>query len=174
VKSIGIVIADRGSAIVTAERDDENALLVTSIERLPFDLGAVTDRVYALKDPEARHVIDAEGLGSALWAVLGSPDDEKHWQLYSGRGLERQALVDELLVAVQQDRFRFAAGLDEQPAMTKAMVNYRRQVKEDGLIGSELVVAMLLAISPPPPMLVPLVGWLDHSTGAFHWVGDDA
>jgi hypothetical protein len=47
----GIVIADRGSAIVTVERDDEGALLVTSIERLPFDLSAVTRRVRALTRP---------------------------------------------------------------------------------------------------------------------------
>ena len=58
-------------------------------------------------DPEARAVIDAEGLGSALWALV-HPDDPEHWQLCRGRGLERQALVDELLVAVEEDRFRFA------------------------------------------------------------------
>ena len=107
-------------------------------------------------DPEARHVIDAEGLGSALWAVLGRPDDTDHWQLYTGRGLERQALVDELLVAVQEGRFHFAAGLEEQEAMSKALLGYRRQVREDGLIGSELVVALLLALIPPPPVFVPM------------------
>ena len=71
-----------------------------------------------------------------------------------------QAVRAGLLVAIQQDRFRFAAGLDEQPAMTKAMLSYRRQVREDGLIGSELVVALLLAITPPPPPAVtPWVVW---------------
>lgn len=148
--NIGVVVADRGAAIVTVKRSPEDALLVTAIERLPFDLAAVTDRVRALEDPEARFVIDAEGLGSALWGVLGRPDDPEHWQLYSGRGLERQALVDELLVAIEQGRFRFAAALPEQPAMSKALAGYRRQVREDGLIGSELVVALLLAIIPPP------------------------
>ena len=74
MKHIGIVIADRGGAIVTVERDDD-ALLVTGIERLPFDLAAVTDRVRALADPEARYIIDAEGLGNALWAVLGRSED---------------------------------------------------------------------------------------------------
>ncbi len=38
--------------------------------------------------------------------------------------------------------------------MSKALVGYRRQVRDDGLIGSELVVALLLAIIPPPPRSV--------------------
>jgi len=155
----GVVIADRGSAIVTVERSPDDELLVTGIERLPFDLGIVTDRVRALADPEARCIIDAEGLGSALWAVLGRPDDPDHWQLYSGRGLERQALVDELLVAIEEGRFHFTPGLEEQAAMSKALLGYRRQVKEDGLIGSELVVALLLALIPPPPVFVPMVAF---------------
>jgi hypothetical protein len=155
MKHVGIVIADRGAAIVQVERSPEDALVVTGIERLPFSLAAVTDRVRGLEDPEARFIVDAEGLGSALWAVLGRPDDEQHWLLYTGRGLERQALVDELLVATQEDRFHFAAGLAEQEAMTKALVGYRRQVREDGLIGSELVVALLLALIPPVPPYEP-------------------
>jgi hypothetical protein len=149
MKHIGVVVADRGAAIVTVERSPEDALLVTGIERLPFSLAAVTARVRVLEDPEARFVVDAEGLGSALWAVLGRPEDAEHWQLYAGRGLERQALVDELLVAMQESRFHFAPGLDEQEAMSKALLGYRRQVREDGLIGSELVVALLLALTQP-------------------------
>jgi len=149
MKHIGITVADRGSAIVIVDRSSDGALLVVGIERLPFSLAAVTDRVSALDD-EARFVIDAEGLGNALWAVLGRPDDAQRWQLYIGRGIERQQLVDELLVAMQEDRFHFAPGLAEQEAMTKALLGYRRQVREDGLIGSELVVALLLAIMPPP------------------------
>ena len=150
MKHVGITVTDRGSAIVTVDRSPENALLVTAIERLPFSLAAVTDRVRALEDPAARFVIDAEGLGSALWALMGHPDEPERWTLYSGRGIERQALVDELLVAMQEDRFHFAPGLAEQAAMSKALLSYRRQVREDGLIGSELVVALLLALIPPP------------------------
>lgn len=149
MKAIGVVIADRGAAIVTVERDKDDALLCSDIERLPFDLAAVTDRVLALDDPEVHFVIDGEGLGRALWTVVGGPADPYHWQLYLGRGLERQALVDELLVAIQEGRFHFAPALAEQPAMSKAMVSYRRQIKEDGLIGSELVVALLLAMTNP-------------------------
>jgi hypothetical protein len=43
--------------------------------------------------------------------------------------------------------------------MSKALLGYRRQVREDGLIGSELVVALLLALIPPPPEVVPMVAW---------------
>ncbi len=53
-------------------------------------------------------------------------------------------------MAIQEDRFHFAAGLAEQEAMSKALMGYRRQVRDDGVIGSELVVALLLAIIPPP------------------------
>ncbi len=153
-RHVGITVAERGSAIVAVDRDDDDALLVVGIERLPFSLAAVTERVRALDDPATRFIIDAEGLGSALWAIVGHPAERKRWQLYSGRGLERQALVDELLVALQQDRFHFAAGLAEQEAMSKALLSYRRQVREDGLIGSELVVALLLALIPPPRVYV--------------------
>jgi hypothetical protein len=152
MKHVGVVIADRGSAVVSVERSPDDALLVSGIERLPFNLASVTARVRALVAPGTRFIIDAEGLGSALWAVLGRPDDPEQWQLYTGRGFDRQALVDELLVAMQENRFHFAARLAEQEAMSKALLSYRRQVREDGVIGSELVVALLLALIPPPPV----------------------
>ncbi len=150
MKSYGVVIADHGAAIVTVERDDQDAHLVTDIERLPFDLTAVVRRVRELDEPDVRFVIDGEGIGVALWDIVDGREDRNHWQLYTGRGLERQALVDELLIAIEEGRFHFAPSLTEQPAMSKAMVGFRRTVKEDGLIGSELVVAMLLAIRPIP------------------------
>jgi len=153
--SLGVVVVERGAAIVTVERDDDDQLLVTGIERLPFSLGPVADRVREV-GPGARVVIDSEGLGAALWALV-HPDDPEHWQLYQGRGLERQALVDELLVAVEEDRFHFAPDLAEQEAMSKALLGYRRQVRDDGYIGSELVVALLLALIPPPPVIEPMV-----------------
>lgn len=154
MRHIGVVITDRGSAIVAVDRGEGDALLVTAIERLPFSLAAVTARVRELDDPAVRFVIDAEGLGSALWGVLGRPEDAEHWALYSGRGLERQALVDELLVATQEGRFHFAPGLAVQDAMTRALLGYHRQVREDGVVGSELVVALLLALIPPEPAFV--------------------
>jgi hypothetical protein len=82
--------------------------------------------------------------------------------------------VDELLVAVQEDRFRFAAGLAEQDAMSRALTGYRRVVRDDGVIGSELVVALLLALIPSPPTFEPMIalggslffGPRDQSEGA--------
>ncbi len=160
MRTAGVVVADRGSAIVTVDRDGE-AMRCSAIERLPFDLGAVSGRVRSL-DAQTSIVVDSEGLGSALWAVVGrpeedDPDAERHFTLYEGHGRERQALVDRLLVAVEEDRFRFAPGLPEQDAMSKALQGYRRQVREDGLIGSELVVALLLAMTPPPPVEEPSI-----------------
>jgi hypothetical protein len=144
----GIHLGGRGAAIVTVERADDG-LVVTGIERLPFDLSAVADRVGEL--PEAdEYVVDAEGLGAALWTALGSPDERPGWRLYAGHGLARQALVDELVVAVHRGRFHFAPALVQQPAMTKALATFRKEVGADGQIGSELVVALLLAILPPP------------------------
>ncbi|MCC6856587.1 MAG: hypothetical protein IT189_11080 [Microbacteriaceae bacterium] len=142
---VGIVIVDKGAGLVTVEHGD--TLICSGIERLPFDLAAVARRVREVEDADSHYVIDSDGLGGALWATLERASG--HWELYEGRGQERQALVDRLLVAVEQDRFRFAANLAEQDAMTKALVGYRRQVRDDGLIGSELVVALLLALIPP-------------------------
>jgi len=159
---VGVVIADRGAAIVGIEREDD-ALLCVGIERLPAEISAVIARLADLGD-EVYRSVDADGLGNALWAALGPPEDAEHWRLYSGRGAERQALVDRLLVAIHQDTFRFAPGLAEQESMSKALVGYRRAVKEDGLIGSELVVALLLALIPPPPVEWPPL---------FAWGGDD-
>lgn len=153
----GVVIAGHGSAIVSVEHDDHGVrgqgadLVVTGIERLPFDLSAVVRRVHELPhDPNMDlFVIDGEGLGRALWTALGSPAHRGGWSLYTGRGFERQGLVDGLVVAVHADQLRFAAGLDEMPAMTEAMTSYRRKIREDGLLGSELVVALCLAVAPP-------------------------
>jgi hypothetical protein len=172
MKHVGIVIADHGSAIVHVEHDGTE-LLVTAVERLPFSLTPVADRVQELDREivEARFVVDADSLGAALWAVLGPPDDEDRWQLYTGRGVERQRLVDGLLVAIHDGRFHFAPNLPEQEAMTKALQGYRRQVRDDGVIGSELVVALLLAIIPAPePTPLPLFAFGGRDDGRIIWV----
>jgi hypothetical protein len=151
MKHIGISVVDHGSAIVSVERSDQDELLATAIERLPFELDPVAERVRELdaEHPEAQFVIDGVGLGSALWTAAQGPAKTPRWQLYAGRGVERQQLVDQLLVAIHQRRFHFVAGLAEQEAMTKALLTYRREVRDDGDIGSELVVALLLALVPP-------------------------
>lgn len=153
-KCVGVSIAAAGAAIVHVDHGDDEALVCTAIERVGFDLSAVANRVTELDAElaEVRFVIDAEALGGALWQALGPPEDAERWQLYAGRGIERQALVDGLLVAIHEGRFHFAPNLVEQAAMSKAIVSYRREVREDGVIGSELVVALLLALTPAPPV----------------------
>lgn len=157
---VGVVVEDRGAAVVTVERHDDGRLVCAGVERLPFDLGAVALRARELEAalPDARWVVDADGLGTALWTVLGHEGDPR-WALYRGRGVERQALVDGLLVAVERDLFRFAPGLAEQEAMSKALVAHRRHVRDDGDIGAPLVVALLLAVIPPPREPVPLIAY---------------
>ncbi len=125
MKCIGITIASAGAAIVHVDHGPDETLLATAIERLPFDLAAVANRVRQLDDEigEVRFVVDGEGIGAALWAALGPPEDRKRRSLYAGRGVERQNLVNTLLVAVFEDRFHFAPGLDEQAAMSKAIVS---------------------------------------------------
>jgi len=39
-----------------------------------------------------------------------------------------------------------------QEALSEALLGYRRQVRDDGYIGSEMVVALLLALRPLPPV----------------------
>lgn len=167
MKSVGIAIQDQGAGIVAVERtplpgpttgEREVHFLATEMIRLPYDLPTIAAKVREMDDPEITFEIDAEGIGTALWHVLGGPENPQHFSLYAGRGLERQALVDELLIAVEEGRFNFAPRLPEQSAMTQGLVSYRRQVKEDGLIGSELVVALLLAIRP-----LPVEGWFIYA-----------
>lgn len=186
MKHIGVRLEDQGAGIVTVLREPLPGpvargeqvpvhLLVTGIERLPFDVATVTKRIRELIEPDVRFVIDGDGLGTALWTLLGGPKNLGPFQLYGGRGQERQALVDELIVAIEHDRFHFAPRLAEQEAMSKALVSYRREVKEDGVIGSELIVALLLAIRqiPPAPSYVSLIAPTRPERSAWAAFGDD-
>lgn len=159
MNKIGITITAQGAAIVTVEHRSPDDLVVTAIERLPFAFETVADRVADLDEDEptdSRFTIDAEGLGQALWATLPRENgrrqpDPRRWTLFDAHGLDRQALVDVLVVAIHDGRLHFAPDLAEQDAMTAALVSHRRQVGLDGLIGSELVVALCLAVRPTPP-----------------------
>jgi hypothetical protein len=150
VNQIGVVIRDSGAAIVTVSRRPADDVVI-DIERLPFDVEEVAARVdtTATATKDSRFIIDAEGLGSALWTIVAPTSRSERWRLYSGKGLERQGLVDQLVVAIHDQTLHFAADLVQQEPMTKALLSYRRQVREDGLIGSELVIALCLAISKP-------------------------
>jgi hypothetical protein len=151
----GVVVAARGSAIVVARISDLDEAVVVAVDRLPVDLDPVVERMTELRDEYAglKFAIDSEGLGQALYSVLipGRRQGNEPWRLYSGHGLARQALVDTLVVLVHFNQLHFASGLAQQEAMTKALLGYRREVREDGQIGSELVVALTLSLLPPPP-----------------------
>jgi hypothetical protein len=151
---VGIVIAESGAAIISAERggDDPSGGLVVGIERLPFSLDPVADRVnqLAAEAPRSVFVIDADGLGNALWRALSVARNRGEWRLYKDRGLERQRLVDALVVAMRFEEVHFAPDLESQDAMSKALVSYRRTIREDGELGSELVTALCLAIVRQP------------------------
>ena len=153
MNQIGVVIREGGAAIVTVDHDKKDNCLVTAIETLAFDPEALAERVADLNDEEPKDtqfIIDADGLGNALWTILG-PDphrDKTRFVLYAERGLVRQALVDSLVVAIARDALHFKARLPAQEAMNKALVSYKRTIREDGEIGVELVVALCLAVLP--------------------------
>lgn len=152
----GVRIVEVGAAIVGV-RHDEGARLGTVIERHPFDVAVVIERARALDDGEAFFVIDSEGLGGALFRLLADPDNDERMSLFSARGIERQALVDGLVVAVQDGSFHFAPGLSDQDSMNRALRAFRRQVGDDGIIGAELVVALTLALTSPPQPPEPFI-----------------
>jgi hypothetical protein len=149
----GVVVAARGSAIVVARINELDEAVVVAVDRLAVDLDAVVDRMAELRAayPRVKFAIDAEGLGTALYRVLvPRREGSEPFRLYGDHGLERQKLVDALVVLVHFDQLRFAAGLEHQDAMTKALLAYNREVREDGNLGSELVTALCLAITKPP------------------------
>jgi hypothetical protein len=153
---IGCRMASAGSALVSVALDTSMGSShpirrCTGIERLPFDVGKVADRLEAL-DLRRRDliVIDGEGAGMALWIALGSPRGKRHFRLYEATGRDRQALVDPFPAMIRDGTFSFARDLAHQDAMTKALVSYRREIADDGVIGSELAVALFLAVGHRP------------------------
>lgn len=154
----GVCLRGRAGAIVTAESDDE-VQLVTSIERFGFALEPMRRRLSELReaDPEATIALDGEGLGDALYELLDSPRRGRRFVLYARRGLERQELTRTLLVGVTRRAFRFAPGIEHAQAMQSALVSLtRRDPPEDGP-GSELCIALSLALDPRRPP-VPRIG----------------
>lgn len=145
----GVCLRGRAGAIVTAERTDDVSL-VTGIERFGFSLEPMRQRLEALRaaDPEATIALDAEGLGDALHELIGAPRRSRRFVLYAKRGLERQELTRTLLVGTTRHSFRFVSGVDHAQAMQAALVSLsRRDPPEDGP-GSELLVALSLALDP--------------------------
>ncbi len=145
----GVCLRGRAGAVVTAERTEETRL-VTGIERFGFSLEPMRRRLVQLREehPDAIIALDAEGLGDALHELIGAPRPSRRFVLYGKRGLERQELTRTLLVGVTRRSFRFAADIEHAQAMQSALVSLsRRDPPEDGP-GSELLVALSLALDP--------------------------
>jgi hypothetical protein len=149
-----LALARSHGAIVTAEHHPDERIMVTGIERFGYVVEPIVARLTELSEtttPEAG-VIDAEGLGDAVWELLDGP--RRPWQLYAKHGTERQALTRTLLVVVARDRLRFGE-VDEAEAMKRAMLALTRDPREDGP-GSDLTVALALAVGSfrkPPPRI---------------------
>jgi hypothetical protein len=150
-----VVTRGSGGAIVSCLLADDRTE-ITAIERFSYAVEPIVQRVKEIRetDPPCSIVVDAEGLGDAIWELLGKPRG-RLWRLYTKHGIEREELTRVLLVAVARQSFRFATGLWEQDPMKKALATMTRNVREDGP-GSELAVALSLALDdhrPNPPRI---------------------
>jgi hypothetical protein len=150
----GVTMLASGSSIVSVTYDARTrppTRVCTGIERLPYDVAKLATRLQSLElGPKDVIVVDGAGAGMALWIALGSPRGRRHFKLYEGTGRERQRLVDPFPAMMINGSFRFAPNLAHQDAMLKALASYRKEVVEDGIVGSELVVGLFLATSHQP------------------------
>jgi hypothetical protein len=150
-----VVTRGSGGAIVSCLLMEDRTEII-AIERFPYAVEPIVERVKEIRltDPPCSIVVDGEGLGDAIWELLGKPRG-RLWRLYDKHGIEREELTRTLLVAVAQQSFRFATGLWNIDAMKKALLTLTRNVREDGP-GSELAVALSLALDdhrPPLPRI---------------------
>jgi hypothetical protein len=145
VTGYAIHAAEAGTAILTYTRDLEDRIEVTAIERLPAGLDPIVSWLGPQTPLGCHFIVDAAGLGQALWDRLGARYRRRGWTLYEARGRDRQELVNALLVAQSEGRIAIAP-TSHADAMKKALLGYRRTVGEDGAIGAELVVALALAV----------------------------
>lgn len=166
MKNVGVAITTHGAAVIEVAHKDEDDV-VTAIHVMPRSIDAVADLIEDLDDSEpadTQFIIDAEGTGSALWALVGAEPTHMHvltaaeeakrdrWRLYEKHSFERQELVNALVVAMRSgaETLHFEADLDNFDTLATALGHYEQQVREDGLVGTELVVALALAILPRP------------------------
>lgn len=185
---VGAVLGDQGSAIVVSEHRilaahepngrDGRDVVVRGIERPGGGFQGIADRLaeiaWQAAEDEPVFLVDADSGGRALYDYL--VDERKAGRFPSARwpwawdktGRERQALVDRLVVATHSGTLRFAANLANQTALDRAMTAYRRKVADDGLIGSELVIALGLTLLYPRYGPQPRVVGKDGQVYASH------
>jgi hypothetical protein len=151
--SVAVHCAEGGTAIITHIRDHDH-VDVLAIERLPAGLDpAVTWLTRTFPDLRlpagVRVIIDADGLGQALWDRLGITTRGRTrsggWRLYTEVGKDRQEIVNALLVGQSAGRIAVRP-TPHEPALRKALLSYKRTVGDDGVIGGEMVVALGLTL----------------------------
>jgi hypothetical protein len=149
---VGVAVTSHASAIVSLERS-RDAALCAAIERPGADLAALAARLGAIHDSltaRDRVVIDAgAGLGGALWKLLAEPIHDGGYLAERAQGRARQTIIDSLIAAVSGRSLTFAPGLEEEGAMRHALGTFRREVGEDGVLGSELVTALAVGLHVP-------------------------
>jgi hypothetical protein len=147
---VGVRVASSGAAIVSVVHRGDLATIV-DVKRPPYDLARVVRAVEAmnaeLPNAPVQFVIDGEGVGAALWNLLDHRRDDR-FQLYRDVGRARQGLVNPLAEKYAAGLLRFDPGLEHRAALDQALGHYNPNVGDDGVIGSELVVALALAIRP--------------------------
>lgn len=133
--------------------------VVLGIERPGTGFHDAADRLVEIAHQTAHDepvfILDGDGGGHGLKVFLS---DERRagrfpsarWPvLYQKQGRDRQDLVDALVVAAHSKRLHFAGKLPHLSDMQRALLTYRRKVADDGLIGSELVIALGLTLLYP-------------------------
>jgi hypothetical protein len=161
--NVAIAAGEPGTAILTFDRDAQDHINVSRIDRLPAGLDPAVDWLarafpdFPVIGDAARVVVDTEGLGQALWARL-RVGDQDGWTLYEKRGRDRQELVNALLVATSEGRIHISPSPHGE-ALRKALLSYHKVIADDGIIGGELVSALALAIIPPEPVYEPFAMW---------------
>lgn len=156
----GVAVSQRAAAIVSVLRSPQKA---TDGARLATDrafcsaislpgsqLETVAREVRAIAEkaqPVDCIVIDCgSGLGGALWKVLENPRHDRRYIQITEQGRLRQTIIDSLIAAVARRELTFAPGLAAEADMRQALTSFRREIGEDGQLGSELVSALAVAL----------------------------
>jgi len=160
--NVAICAGEAGTAILTFDRDAQDHVEVSRIDRLAAGLDPAVDwltQAFA-EFPvigESRVIVDVEGLGLALWTRL-KVQEVDGWTLYDKHGRDRQELPNALLVGASESRIHIASSPHGE-ALRKALLAYRRVIGDDGILGGELVTALALALIPPVVPITPMWSW---------------
>lgn len=145
----GLAVTTKAAALLAVQRGATRSHVIR-IERPGPALEEVADRILDLADKlesSDRIVIDiGSGLGGALWQALESPAHDRRYLAVSVQGRQRQAICDSLIAAVTRRLLTFEPGLVLEDDMRQALGSFRREITEDGSLGSELATALACAL----------------------------